>query len=82
MGTIQNISLEDLKSFLKANGLKQIRTKGGHLVWSRSDLRRPVIIQSHISPVPEFIFSVLQDIFYTSCLVIIYGVISQPALAA
>jgi predicted RNA binding protein YcfA (HicA-like mRNA interferase family) len=55
MGTIQNISLEDLKSFLKANGLKQIRTKGGHLVWSRSDLRRPVIIQSHISPVPEFI---------------------------
>lgn len=55
MGTIQNICLDDFKAFLRAQGLKQIRTRGGHLIWSRGDLRRPVVIQSHIDPVPEFI---------------------------
>jgi predicted RNA binding protein YcfA (HicA-like mRNA interferase family) len=36
-------------------GLKHTRTKGGHEIWSRSDLTRPVVIQTHENPVPEHI---------------------------
>ena len=28
---------------------------GGHEKWTRKDLTRPIIIQTHIDPVPEFI---------------------------
>lgn len=55
MGKVQNIDLKDFRSFLTKKGLKVIRTSGGHEVWSRKDLKRPVVLQSHISPVPEFI---------------------------
>lgn len=55
MGQLSNISLVDFRRFLEANGLKCIRNKGGHEVWSRSDLLRPVVLQTHISPIPEFI---------------------------
>ena len=39
-------------------GLKKMentRGRGGHEKWTRSDLHRPITIQNHISPVPEFI---------------------------
>jgi len=42
-------------TYVEYKGLKHIRTSGGHEIWSRSDLSRPVIIQGHIDPVPEFI---------------------------
>lgn len=29
--------------------------KGGHEKWTRRDLTRPIIVQTHISPIPEFI---------------------------
>ena len=32
-----------------------IRVSGGHEVWGRPGLLRPVIIQTHIDPIPEFI---------------------------
>ncbi len=51
----KNIPLKVFQNYLVYKGLKKIRTKGGHEVWSRKDLLRPVILQSHISPVPEFI---------------------------
>lgn len=43
--------------FLEHQGLKHIKTEGGHEKWTRSDLNRPIIIQNHICPVPEFIVS-------------------------
>lgn len=55
MGSLGNIKLSDFRRFLEFQGLKLIRTKGGHEVWSRTDLLRPIILQSHIEPVPEFI---------------------------
>ena len=55
MGRYSNISLSEYRKYLESRGLKKIRSKGGHEVWSRSDLLRPVIIQSHISPIPELI---------------------------
>jgi predicted RNA binding protein YcfA (HicA-like mRNA interferase family) len=52
---LKNIPLKTFRKYLLHKGLKQIRTTGGHEVWSRKDLMRPVIIQTHITPVPEFI---------------------------
>lgn len=54
---LSNISISKLKLFLEHQGLKHIGTKGGHLKYSRKDLSRPIIFQSHIDPVPEFIVS-------------------------
>lgn len=53
--SLANIPLNDFRRFLEFKDLHLIRTSGGHEVWSRKDLLRPVIIQSHVSPVPEFI---------------------------
>jgi len=52
---LKNIGLNDFRRFLEYKGLKVIRTKGGHEVWSGKSLLRPIILQTHINPVPEFI---------------------------
>ena len=51
----RNIPLKSFRSYLEWKGLKKIRTKGGHEVWSKTDLPRPIVIQSHIDPVPLFV---------------------------
>lgn len=55
MGAADNVPLKKFRDFLESMGLKCIRTSGGHEVWSRADLGRPVVLQSHIDPVPGFI---------------------------
>lgn len=52
MNGIKNIPLNTFRRYLVSQGLKEISTKGGHQKWSRKDLSRPVILQSHIEPVP------------------------------
>ena len=55
---LSNIPLKKFRKFLLHVGLKQMdntRGRGGHEKWIRSDLLRPVTLQNHISPVPEFI---------------------------
>ncbi len=52
---LKNIPLKTFRDYLTWKGCKYIRTTGGHEIWSRQDLFRPVIIQTHIDPVPEFI---------------------------
>lgn len=54
---IKNVSLNTFRGFLKHQGLNHIRTKGGHEVWSKKDLLRPVVLQTHIDPIPIFIIS-------------------------
>jgi hypothetical protein len=36
-------------------GLKHIRTTGGHKIWGGKSLQRPIVLQTHIDPVPGFI---------------------------
>lgn len=50
---LRNIPLKEFQAFLELAGCTYIHTKGGHAKWTRSDLFRPIIIQSHIDPVPE-----------------------------
>lgn len=55
---LSNIPLKDFRRFLRSQGLNIIKSskgRGGHEKWSRADLERPITIQTHIDPVPEFI---------------------------
>jgi len=54
---LSNIPLDKMVWFLQHQGLISISTEGGHAKYTRNDLRRPIIIQTHISPVPTFIVS-------------------------
>lgn len=51
--SLKNVSLRDCRKVLQNEGCKLIRTSGGHEVYSRTDLLRPLILQNHIDPVPE-----------------------------
>jgi hypothetical protein len=55
---LSNIPLKDFRKFLKSEGLniiKNTKGRGGHEKWSRLGMDRPITIQTHIDPVPEFI---------------------------
>ena len=55
---LSNIPLKDFRKFLSNQGLNVIKTtkgRGGHEKWSKSGMDRPITIQTHVDPVPEFI---------------------------
>ena len=52
---LSNISLSQYRDFLRKINCKYTRTTDGHEVWTKSGLTRPIIFQTHIDPVPEFI---------------------------
>lgn len=52
---LKNVSVRDCRKFLTKVGCHQNRSNGGHEHRTRYDLLRPITIQSHIDPVPEFI---------------------------
>jgi predicted RNA binding protein YcfA (HicA-like mRNA interferase family) len=54
---LSNIPLKTAIWFLEHQGLKNTSTQGGHSKYTRKDLDRPITIQTHICPVPEFILS-------------------------
>lgn len=52
---LKNIPLRVFKQYLTWKGLKCQRISGGHEIWGGQKVQRPICIQSHIDPVPEFI---------------------------
>lgn len=52
---LRNIPLKLFRNFLIEKGCECNRTTGGHEHWTRSDLKRPITIQTHVDPIPEFI---------------------------
>jgi hypothetical protein len=54
-GSLKNISLRLFRQFLISKGLKIIRTNGGHEIWGGKQLLRPIVFQTHIDPIPEFV---------------------------
>ena len=50
-----NLPLAVLQKILLHQGCKRIRKTKGHDKYARQDLLRPITIQNHIDPVPEFI---------------------------
>jgi predicted RNA binding protein YcfA (HicA-like mRNA interferase family) len=61
-----NVSLKDMRRFLKLQGAKKIRIRGGHEIWSHRDLTRSIPLQTHIDPVPEFIMLEILNYFQIS----------------
>ena len=52
---LSNISIAKFAAFLELALCKFVKIEGGHQKWTRADLFRPIIFQTHIDPVPEFI---------------------------
>jgi len=55
---LSNIPIQIFRKFLESQGLKIIKDtkgRGGHEKWSKTTMDRPITIQTHIDPVPEFI---------------------------
>ena len=55
MGHYSNISPALYRKFLKSIGLSFSHINSGHEVWKKEGMLRPVVFQTHIDPVPEFI---------------------------
>lgn len=56
MRSLKNISVSEMRLILKLFGFVLARTKGGHETWKKTGMiGRPVVIQSHVEPIPEFI---------------------------
>ena len=63
---LTNVSLSDFRKFLEKIGCKHVRTNGGHEIWEKEGLTRPLIIQTHVKPIPQFIIqSLLRDLGMT-----------------
>ena len=52
---LSNISIAKFQAFLDLALCKQIGIKGDHEKQTRANLNRPIIFQTHINPIPEFI---------------------------
>ena len=52
---LSNVSIADFKEFLIKVGCQYQSIESGHEKWSRQDLLRPIIFQTHKDPIPEFI---------------------------
>ncbi len=52
---LKNVTISQFESFLELCHCKYIKNDKGHAKYFRSDLHRPIIFQSHIDPIPEFI---------------------------
>lgn len=55
---LRNIPLKLFRDFLVDKGCSCNRISGGHEHWSRNDLLRPITLQTHIDPIPEFIIKI------------------------
>lgn len=52
---LNNISISEFESFLELAKCTYVGTNSGHIKYTRCDLRRPIIFQTHEKPIPEFI---------------------------
>lgn len=55
MRKLSNITVNEFRALLVRLGLKPLRTAGGHEIWTKPGLRRAIVFQTHVEPVPEFI---------------------------
>lgn len=53
MKNLRNITIADLRKILSIYGCTYVRTKGGHEAWKKPGVKRPLIFQNHVTPVPE-----------------------------
>jgi len=52
--SLGQIRTSDFKKFLESQGLRHVRNKGDHEIWTRPDLSRPIVIVAGKKEIPEF----------------------------
>jgi predicted RNA binding protein YcfA (HicA-like mRNA interferase family) len=52
---LKNIATKDFRKFLENVGCKYLRTNGSHEVWSRNDLKRPIVLPGNKKVVKEYV---------------------------
>ena len=52
---LKNIPLKTFRDYLEWNGLNHVRTNGGHEIWNKVGLKRPVVVPTHVNPVEEHV---------------------------
>ena len=52
---LTNISLKEYRRFLSLCGCTCHRTKGGHEMWAKPGLARPVTFSNHVDPIWELV---------------------------
>ena len=62
---ISNIPLKDIRKILEKYDVKHHSTNGGHEKWTANFLLRPIILQTHIDPVPP---RIVQQIIRHLCI--------------
>ena len=55
MKKLSNISVKEFRDILSRLGLQPLRAVGGHEIWTKHGLKRAVVFQTHVEPVPEFV---------------------------
>ncbi|MBO4645171.1 MAG: type II toxin-antitoxin system HicA family toxin [Bacteroidales bacterium] len=55
MKRLSNITVKEFRDLLLRLGLQPLRTSGGHEIWIKPSLRRAIVFQTHVEPIPEFI---------------------------
>jgi len=55
MGKLSNINRRVFAKFLIENGYVKARTNGGHEIWEKEGMPRPVVIQTHENSIPEMV---------------------------
>ena len=55
MKKLSNITVKEFREILQRLGLQPLRTAGGHEIWMKPGLRRTIVFQNHVEPIPEFV---------------------------
>ena len=55
MKKLSYITVKEFREILQRLGLRPLRTVGGHEIWMKSGLRRTIVFQTHVEPIPEFV---------------------------
>ena len=55
MKKLSNITVKEFRDLLLRLGLQPLRSVGGHEIWTKQGLRRTIVFQTHVEPIPEFI---------------------------
>lgn len=55
MRRLSNITIDEFRAVLSSLGLSCNGRRGGHEKWSKEGMTRPIVFQTHIEPLPEFV---------------------------
>ena len=55
MKKLSNITIKEFREILTRLRLEPVRTVGGHEIWRKQGLKRTIVFQTHVEPLPEFI---------------------------